>query len=501
MSRSNLAAASQDHIIIIQPLRGVVGVQVPALYLSVNGSPHLVHSLISHFLHFPDKSISWMRMRARALGLFFDYCSAVNRSGSYPASYRDMLSRFGIALANGTINPKSAADDLGLYWPPSSIENAKKITGALQSFIEWCSYRSLIPEYIKIRKDQMPTDEHSYLKYLHQAYIAKSFMFLSHTVKSSDIAKKIDREKKAKFISFGTNTATTRIAKTFPDEYVSKLITHGFVRNPDSVIPWDREDITAKMITLLLLFGGTRHSEPYHIWYNDVIPQVDGSCKVFLRHPSESETFLPGEKGKSRKQYLAEGGLFPRNNNSCSQSYKAGWKNLAIDEDYQAAILFSHPAAESMFRELYLIYITRYRPLVMAQRKSVGGLNHPFLFVSRWSGDIGSPSSINSYLSALERAYKRLNHLFGYGIVMNKRGGTTPHGMRHYYAQALRALGMDQMVIKKCLRHRTLEAQSIYTEPGSDEIRKSLDAAMRKIANGALGAISLNTISALEGGV
>ena len=101
------------------------------------------------------------------------------------------------------------------------------------------------------------------------------------------------------------------------------MIEFGFIKDESAVLPEDREDLTAKMITLLTIFGGLRVSEPFHIWFNDVVPQTDDSCKVFLRHPAEAYTEIAGEKNIHRKTYLAQRNLRPRNDNNNSKSYKA----------------------------------------------------------------------------------------------------------------------------------------------------------------------------------
>lgn len=498
MSKSKLSAVSQNHVIVTQMIKGVVGVTVPTLYIDSSGKAQLVSSLISYFLSNPDRSMTWMRTRSRALGLFYDYCAALSRKNLPSMSYQDMLSRFGISIANGTIDPKTATDDLQLYWPPSSIENAKRLISSLREFTEWCSYKNLVPKDLILRKNQLPTDEKTCIKYLYQAHVAKSFMFLGHSLRASNIAKSMAELRNLMPVNFATKTSKTVASKHFPDKYVSLLIKEGFVKTPLATDIIEREDITAKMITILMMFGGTRHSEPYHLWFNDVIPQVDGSCKVFLRHPSEAETYIPGETAKSRKQYLHEQGLMPRNSNSNSKSYKAGWKSLQVDEDYSAPIQFIHPAAERMFRELYVIYIKRYRPHLMKQRKESGGQIHPFLFVSNWDGDIGAPYSMAAYRGALERAFERLNHTYGLNIKISKKVGTAPHGMRHYYAQALTDLDMDMKVIQKCLRHRTITAQSVYTEPNGEKIRAQLNDALIRISGGESQLISNNTIKALN---
>lgn len=499
MSKSKLSAVSYNHVIVNQPIKGVIRITVPALYIESSGKAQIVNSLISYFLANPDRSMTWMKTRSRALGLCYDYCSALARNKTAPLSYQDIMATFSISLANGTINPSTGKDDLKLYWPPSSIENAKRLTSALQDFIEWCNYKGLVPTDIILKKSQLPEDEKTYLRYLFQANKAKSFMYLGHTLKTSTVAKKLSQSRNLLPVTFSSKISKTPSVKSFSDKYVSLLLKDGFVKNPEAKEPWVREDITAKMITLLMLFGGTRHSEPYHLWFNDVIPQHDGSCKVFLRHPSEALTFLPGENENARKLYLNELGLLPRNNNSNSKSYKAGWKNLQVNEDYSAPIHFIHPAAEKMFKELYFIYIKHFRPKLMALRASNGGYSHPFLFINNWDGDIGAPYSMSAYKASLDRAYERLNKIHGLSIRQSKAGGTSPHGMRHYYGQALFDLGVDQKVIQKCLRHRTIEAQSIYTEPDAGKIKSQLDKAIARIKSGESTFISNETIEILGG--
>ena len=498
MSKSKFSAVSQNHVIVVQEVKGVVGVTIPALYIESFGKAQLVNSLTSYFLANTNRSMTWMRTRARALGLFYDYCAALARCSDSPMSYQDMIARFGISIANGTMNPKSATDELELFWPPSSIQNAKRMISALREFIEWCSYKNLVPESISLRRNQLPVDEHSYIKYLYQAYIAKSYKFLGHTVTASSIASNMAHQKNLMPLNLTENVSKVSSAIHFPDKFVSILLKDGFVKNPLATDPFEREDITAKMITILLMFGGCRHSEPYHLWFNDVIPQIDGSCKVFLRHPSESETFIPGEGLKSRKQYLLECGLLPRNSKSNTKSFKSGWKQLQVDDDYSAPVHLLFPEAENMFRELYILYTRKYRPLLMKQRKENGGIQHPFLFVSGWNGDIGAPYSMEAYRKALKRAYSRLNKKYGLNIVYSKKLGTSPHGMRHYYGQALTDLGLDMKVIQKLMHHRTILSQSVYTEPNGEKIQATLNIALKKIKTEEFKFISNETLKALE---
>lgn len=492
MMTSRTTPVSQHHAIFLQRMKDAAGVTIPALYFSSNKGPVLADALVDYFLAHPNRSITWNRNTARALGLFWDYCVATNGQSSVWGTgnvHRRVFRKFSLSLLRGTIDPTSHLDNTGLYWPPSSFNVAKRLTAALTEFIAWCHDEGIIDSSI-VKKNVIPMCEASTIAFLHTAIKIKRFSFLSHLKSGKDIAARLHSRQKAQIMDLGHDPSPAtrdQEAKYFPPNLVAPLLQHGFVLSDDPAAPLeDREDITAKMITLILLFGGTRISEPFHMWFNDVVPQADGTCKAFLRHPAGANTCLGGKDNKSRRDYLLERNLIPRNDSGATKSYKAGWKYLKVDSSLAAPIFFIHVGAEHLFREMYLYYL-RYRSRLLKIRSDRGLADHPFLFVSRGVDETsgknysGEPYSIAAYKKALERALVRTEKKLGIKIPRGKMAGTTPHGFRHWYGAALSDNGMDTKVIQNCLRHRSPLSQGTYTAPTHSKVMRELDSARNKI--------------------
>ncbi|NMU46829.1 site-specific integrase, partial [Vibrio parahaemolyticus] len=74
-----------------------------------------------------------MRDTARAVGLFYDYCTACNITS---VNQRTQLRKFMFSLENGTIDTNEK-DPTGLYWSPTGLTKAKRLIGSLSKFIYW----------------------------------------------------------------------------------------------------------------------------------------------------------------------------------------------------------------------------------------------------------------------------------------------------------------------------------------------------------------------------
>jgi integrase len=94
----------------------------------------------------------------------------------------------------------------------------------------------------------------------------------------------------------------------------------------------------------------------------------------------------------------------------------------------------------------------------------------PYAFVTRE----GKPYSIDAFEDAHATAVKRI------GLVPAKALGTTPHGHRHAYGQRLSDLQLDAIFLKKALHHKSLESQTVYTEPDRVKLNRAIDAALAR---------------------
>ncbi|ALO40799.1 gamma-mobile-trio recombinase GmtY [Pseudoalteromonas phenolica] len=498
MARAQQSAVAKHHVVVIQQITGITDLKIPALYIKVGDQTMLVHSLVDYFMAYPTRSLNWKRKVSRALGLFYDFCISYNlvyRSSKTFNFHKRLIRKFALALHKGTIDVDEHNDKLSLYWPPASMESTKSILSALQTFIDWCEVEGIIEQQSSNLLTR-PSDERTTLRFLNQAVKAKAFMFLSHTVTASELAQGIANRQANKIIELGGVGKGSGEVKKFPAELVAPLMEYGFIKDESASLPEEREDLTAKMITLLLIFGGTRVSEPFHIWYNDVVPQFDGSCKVFLRHPADANTFMVGEQNMLRKTYLAQRNLRPRNDDNNSKSYKAGWKNLKVDNTLSAPVFFVHPAAEALFREMYIYYLS-YRERLMKSYTDRYGTEHPFLFVKQ-TDNAGEPYSIKAYQDALKRAYKRLEKRLGRPIKYGKLEGTSPHGPRHLYGQILAEAGVPQKVIQNSLRHRSVLSQGIYTEPTFKHVTSELEKAKHLIESNGCTSLGKSDVAVLE---
>ncbi|CUK02019.1 hypothetical protein RUE5091_02323 [Ruegeria denitrificans] len=160
-----------------------------------------------------------------------------------------------------------------------------------------------------------------------------------------------------------------------------------------------------------------------------------------LRHPDQAQTFLVGETG-TRRQYLDRLGLSPRKE-APEKSLRVYWKDLDLDSGTnQTEAFFVHRSLEYLFSSYYNAYLD-YRHELVCMRVARGECQHPFLFVARGEDRssekscIGNPYSYSAFNGAWERALRRIEARFGELIPRGKKFGTTPHALRHAYAQTL----------------------------------------------------------------
>ncbi len=501
-----LSPLGKFHVIKVQSVYSKPGVAVPVLYLQCRDGTIFIHEQFHEYvLANPNSSMTWKKTRARALGLFWDFTQSIN--GIAPTldpinMHRTIFRLFCQALQFGTIQIETKLDDqFGLYWPSTNKHRTKELISGLQAFITWVCNESAgtdspfaLSSLSKLSdqdKAAFPRDSSTSTRFLIIAHKLKHVSFFAHLKDASSHAARLQQEAERQIYNFGINTScqfNVEPAVYMDPEIIAAMLEYGFVKNPDSKVPHVREDLTAKMVFLLLSFGGCRLSEPFHLWFNDVIVDLNKRCKIFLRHPEEAETFFHGERG-TRREYLAKINLLPRNTDYTSRAYHAGWKNLSTDKSHCAPIFWLHDGADALFTGLYLNYL-RYRSCLIEQRLQRGLPDHPFLFVStgedRNSGisKVGDPYSMKAFSKVWDQALKRVSMALGRQIIKKKENGTTEHAPRHFYGQVLSDAAAHPKMIQRGLRQRSVLSQATYTQPDYNKINAELQVARKKIEGG-----------------
>lgn len=486
----------RHHIVVKQKVSTNATTVFPILYIEGSNGYVVMWSLVRYFLAHSSKSDTWMRDTARVIGLFYDFSTKLrNPKLDKHAPFRNFLS----CLEHGTIDTESHIDETGLYWAPTGLDKTKRLRTRLIAFIDWVASEDREASGNSTFISSNNQGEKLTLSLLKSARHIIGRSPMSHTKSAQKVAKNLFRSQKALGYEFGEDPKAYINShcenKAFPVELIAPLMEYGFVKKPLSDNLFEREDITAKMVTILLLFGGLRKSEPFHIWFNDVIPYSDFKCQTKLYHPKLAKTNLWGEKGKTRQEYLKERLMRPRNDKLNSKSYRAQWKNLAIDrKTFHADIFFLHPSAEALFVTLYQMYLP-YRSKLMDIYIENNGHDHPFLFVSagvdKRTGQsyVGAPYSMKAFTESYSKALMRLEQHLGIKIELGRNSALNPHALRHYYAQALTEAGVHEKVIQKCMHHRTIYAQEPYKGISSIKVQEILSKC--SVSNFALDKIQL----------
>jgi hypothetical protein len=489
---------------LVQEVVGSPGRVIPVLYLLHKDGLITVHGqLYEYLLSHRNKSLAWKRNIARAVGLLWDFLQAIEiiaLSISPINLHRTIYRQFCEALQFGTINIETKLDPLNLYWPSMNRDRAKLLAGGIDNFVTWVTTEaagtgkefdiSIVSKLPSGDRNFYPTDSKLATRFLIVAQKIKSLSMLSHLKSVNEMASKYQQQHDQQIFDFGKGETSfdAEPAIYMNPDLVAAFLEYGFVKDPTAEVPEEREDITAKMFFYLLAFGGTRVSEPCHLWYNDIILQSQFTCKVILRHPVLADTFILGERG-SRREYLAKLGMLPRNLDECSSAYHAGWKNLKTDKALNAPVFWLHSGAEAEFSALYTRYLV-YRRRLMNQRRLCGLNDHPFLFVSagedRNAGvsHVGAPYSISAFGSAWDRALERVSKQLGIEIIKSKENGTTEHAPRHFYGQVLADASTNKKIIQSALRHRSVLSQGPYTAPDFKRVDAILSDARKKIETG-----------------
>ncbi|MEO3355545.1 gamma-mobile-trio recombinase GmtY [Acinetobacter haemolyticus] len=254
----------------------------------------------------------------------------------------------------------------------------------------------------------------------------------------------------------------------FPERYFESFYFNGLGGASDRRIV-----LRDQLILLLMHGGGLRESEALHLWIEDVLidPSNFNNVKVRIYHPEDGKApnNWRGCSGKTtRAAYLKEKYALSPRNDLMGKKY-VGWKSRVTDSKEQYLEVHWFPTIfGEVFSKLWQDYI---RFLTILER------NHPYAFVSFHHKHLGNAYTLNAFHHNYHQALKRI------GLKPCKADGLTPHSHRHSYGRRLRRAGVDEIVIKKCLHHASLDSQIVYTTPSIKEVTASLNAATFRLLN------------------
>lgn len=424
------------------------------LYIKPVGveSPIVFKELFNFFAANGSKSLSWQRQVARAVGLFYDYCIVKASVYKNDNSVADAIRGF---------IESAIAGDTELGWTPSSIDVVKRNRNYIIDFSKYASESQ--------GEKLLPSNSNTKLRFFYQAYEVKQNILLSHLIDVKNVASKLQAKSNDHIYQFN-RSPNSRHIQLFPEDIIEPLFKYGF-----KLSKGDGEDLGTKMLTALLLFGGMRNSEPFHLWFNDfsIYPST-GQLAIFLHHPSDAACNIPPHKNMLRKEYLMQRKLKPRNDRATSKSYHAGWKDLAVDNNHRTEIRLIHKEIESHFIHWWSEYM-HLREVCMKSYKQKHGFEHPFFFIKTTDKDeLGAPLSINAYVKALKRAVVRLSKK-GYAVDWGYIDGVSPHPMRHWFITKLEENNVSPKIIQNLANHRNILSQEVYKGATAKEIDFALN--------------------------
>ncbi len=408
----------------------------------------ILKSFLDYLIVYRNRSRSWIDRSVFAVRLLIDY---TKQNQSAFDNKVELFREFANALYTGTIGD-NGEDPSWLRWKPRRQNDAAFLIGLITKYSNWLAQQNENKNF-QINPQVIPSNYEQWLNlaaYLHK----KNRAFLSHLWSNKPSAEHSHYVKPRTSQVFDGKTET----KAFPEGKIDDLLWEGFVRYgfETSDVIHQRLDLKHVLITMLMHYGGLRLSECFQLWVEDIIPWDDMSAVVKVFHPALG---IDNSSQRSRREILnCQYGLKPRFEYPKSHSLHAGWKSpLLISEtdNYFVVYWFPHSAGRT-FNDLWRLYLMHQRTPDYA--------NHPFAFTTR----TGAPLSMKGYNQSLKQAVGRI------GLPFSKEAGTTAHAHRHSYGQALADNGVDSLVIRSAMHHKSIESQGVYTQLTERQVKDHL---------------------------
>jgi hypothetical protein len=452
---------------VVYPDRTGTRVFVPTL-ISETG---VLERLLRYQLEFRSAmSLSWQLNLLRAVRLFHQYTTA--NQGMFDSPHQGFQA-FKTALENGTVGV-DGLDPSGLYWKPRP-QYADGFIHHLTMFSSWSKDRYGTPE---LNPKRSPTAHEAFMAYLSWFHGNRASL-LGHAQSMHAAALRAAEPINALPRSQLPTVAPQNPA--FPADRFLDLIFNGFFRgqrNPNQIPAGQLRDA---LIAILMHGGGLRESEPFHLWFDDVCehPQHPGLAWIRIGHPSLGSVSVKNKiTGKiertSKQDVLAAQGLKPRTR-LIGQKH-AGWKRPALDGKYFLEVHWAPRQLGFLFWRVWRLYLLQLTRI---------DIPHRHAFVVFKGPTRGEMYSLAHYDRAHAKAVRQI------GLVPEKNLGTTEHGHRHAYATLLRLMGMKPVVIKRCMHHKSVKSQVVYTQPQAKEIHDELTAANSRLEAGEVAEPSL----------
>ena len=395
------------------------------------------------------------------------FLQAVSLLLAYMEANKDLFSdpkmlfqTFAKRLYSGTIG-EDGLDPSGLYWVPSSTGNVNKHIYRLTAFTDWLAIKQGLEPMNPLR-DATPHEQR--LNYA--AWFRKNQNdFLGH-IEDKSINKTI---RKARTLKGRTPlTKTEDDAISFPEKLWETFFKEGVGGAKDP-----RVALRDKLVLLLMHGGGLRESEALTLWVTDVFEDPYNPDNAIVRIYNEIDGKAPnGWRSRSgttnREAYLKEEyARIPRIRMMGTQ--RIGWKNkLPDNKDNYIQVQWFPTDYSKVFMLLWKNY-QKYRASVEC--------HHPYAFISYHHSAFGEPYTLNAFHSSYAAGLKRI------GLEPSKAQGLDPHGHRHNYGRRLERSGLNPLVIRRCMHHKSLESQTVYTGKSQQEISDELTQATLQLAN------------------
>ena len=413
-----------------------------------------------------DRSIAWMRKVSQAVIRMLAYHVA---NPSCFNSSSALLRTFAQRLHSGTIGD-DGCDVSGLYWRPMRIDCANKLLSALVGFSDWLVEQKGAGPLCAWAKPTRFEEMLLQAAWEHR----RSRAFLGHIWPARpDNENGLRRQVAVRMRT--PKLADDEDAIAFPEERFSDLLVHGFARRGLAQHPHPamRHHLRDCLITLLMHGAGFRASECFHLWVHDVQPDSRDRtvAQVRIHHPSEGAApdDWCDERGNpihcNRSTYLV-GRYGRRPRNELLGNAAAGWKDPALDGRYFMQAFWFPTDFGRVFLQLRNLYLTQ---LVQFER------SHPYAWIVLEGPTAGGSYALENFKQAHGRAVRRI------GLTVGKLCGTTLHAHRHAYGRRLMRAGIDPLLRKKALHHKSLSSQAVYTAPSMREAMQALDAALTSL--------------------